>query len=941
MLFLKNIMELGKDGNFCVKPDIAEKHKVSSLTFTELFSGPMPVFEITKRVKSILPSFTSKNKKDASSSKRKNGKKVGKGQGTLDSWMKGDGSSKGGSSGVKKQTAAEMDAEMKRIREQNERFKEEMRQRAEEAKKRKLEERAREKERKKEEARLLKEVLNEWKKPRDDLECEDLKALPKPSAVRCRIPNKLFGDFLALLEFFDCFKDVLEVKDSFGASGVSFDTLEKALTDTESRNETFEILSFMLQALFDLQNEEDDEVKLDKHSVAIINPNDIDKSVLGRDEDVANQIKEATVMARWPMKHQGQSLCELHMNEWSITEILRLHLAASGAFRSDRLVMWLYQQRGGYRLPDDPGLQFRMEHPQILEALNSKTIYELNVDEKIKILNCLMYQILSFATVRDEIDEKFAELQEAKTNLRNHQLEESRRQKQLAEAVKQKRREELIQKKEEELKAQEQPKAASNPSPAVDNFAAEAHLTERQRLAIQSKKEQEEKEKQKKEDLLKSQAEQTERVLAETISDLMGKSGRTFLGRDRAYRRYWITETVPGLYVEHDDEFVGECFEDGTPYDPNARPMDEETAMSKVKEILDAKSSEEKSSSDKENDHNDDKKAVESAAKTYSKKQNSAVLKQKVLSTKNGSLTVEAGSSEIKQEEVEPSSTPALATEEEDVKPAAVLPWGLCSADMESCVVHSTILPRTFWSYYGSLEEVDNLIESLNERGIRESELKEKLVSERDRLAKHLKHVNKTKLESGDVSMGQDTADSISAIADLTLRDQILEMEEKIFCGTLGTLKIRDRIAWQEAIKHGGYDSQCEGLSWGGKSVQDTPFESRLQSAAVSRDPSRPPSPSDPTLLNGCDNDNKRDSSGSSGSISARKHLKKNRELASAILQIGQMVDPKYLKTPLGEDEKEKKKRLKEEEKRRKVTKIVGFFFSKCPPSFVFSSFRC
>ncbi len=40
--------------------------------------------------------------------------------------------------------------------------------------------------------------------------------------------------------------------------------------------------------------------------------------------------------------------------------------------------------------------------------------------------------------------------------------------------------------------------------------------------------------------------------------------------------------------------------------------------------------------------------------------------------------------------------------------------------------------------------------------------------------------------------------------------------------------------------------------------------------------------------------------------------------LSSAVLQVAQMVDGKYFKPPLGEDEKEKKKRLKEEEKRKK-----------------------
>merc|ERR1712060_997333 len=94
------------------------------------------------------------------------------------------------------------------------------------------------------------------------------------------------------------------------------------------------------------------------------------------------------------------------------------------------------------------GLQFRMDDPQIVEALTTHTVYELNIDEKLKLLNCLMYQILSFATVRDEIDEKFNELREAKEELRQHQIGENKRQRLVEEAVKAK-------KKEEKLKAQE------------------------------------------------------------------------------------------------------------------------------------------------------------------------------------------------------------------------------------------------------------------------------------------------------------------------------------------------------------------------------------------------------------------------------------------------------------------------------------------------------
>ena len=367
------------------------------------------------------------------------------------------------------------------------------------------------------------------------------------------------------------------------------------------------------------------------------------------------------------------------------------------------------------------------------------------------------------------------------------------------------------------------------------------------------------------------------------------------------------------------------------------------------------KSTEDKSSSDKENE---DKLAISKnsdTAKTYSKKSNNqTVLKQKVLSSTNGSLGVN-GEPDKTENNVKDLSTSSSANivkaeqitnleslktnikncEEQDSKDVTIMkPWGMCTSDKESCVVHSSILPKTHWSYYSTIEDIDNLIDNLNERGIRESELKDKLLNERDRLAKSLKRMStvtdnlcsgknnivkvedKSKLsnglQNGDMKEDLYRGNSIAAIGNLQLRDQILEMEEKIFIGNLGSLKCRDRVAWAEAIRDGGYDSQCDGLSWGGKSVQDTPFESRLHSEAVSRDPSQPPSPS---AMNG--------DSTQTGTLiehGARKQLKLVRDLASAILQIAQMVDIKYIKAPLGEDEKDQKKRLKEEERRKKVS---------------------
>merc|ERR1711936_645423 len=370
----------------------------------------------------------------------------------------------------KKQTPEEIAAEMKRMKEQNERFKEEMRLRAEEAKKKKIEDKIKEKERKKEEKRLVTELLAEYKKPREDLECDDLKELPKTLPVHCKIPNHLFGDTLALLEFFHGFSNILEVKDSF-SGGISFHDLEKALSESNSpKGGFYEILRFMLNVLFELQQEEDEEVKLDAKNLANVKISDLDKNILGKDEDIANQIRSATQMARWSIKHQGLPIKNLHMDEYTLTEILRLHLESSGAYRSDKSLLWLYQQRGGYRLSDDPGLQFRMEEPQILEALSTKMIYQLSLDEKMKILHCLMNQILSYATVRDEIDERFNDLLEAKADLRGHITEENKRQRQVEEAERLKRKEERIQKKEEDDKKQNK---NQNPEDAAEGESTE------------------------------------------------------------------------------------------------------------------------------------------------------------------------------------------------------------------------------------------------------------------------------------------------------------------------------------------------------------------------------------------------------------------------------------------------------------------------------------
>ena len=64
---------------------------------------------------------------------------------------------------------------MRRLREAQERHREEVKARMEEAKKKRLEDRAKERKRKGEEKRIATELIQSWTRRRDDLECEDLK----------------------------------------------------------------------------------------------------------------------------------------------------------------------------------------------------------------------------------------------------------------------------------------------------------------------------------------------------------------------------------------------------------------------------------------------------------------------------------------------------------------------------------------------------------------------------------------------------------------------------------------------------------------------------------------------------------------------------------------------------------------------------------------------
>lgn len=103
---------------------------------------------------------------------------------------------------------------------------------------------------------------------------------------------------------------------------------------------------------------------------------------------------------------QGTPLKKLSMDSLTVSEILRLHLVSSGGNSSELRTKWRFQQRGGYCAADDPGVQLRQEDPHILHALSHSTVYELPIGDKMKVIKCLCHQILTYASIRDVLEEK-------------------------------------------------------------------------------------------------------------------------------------------------------------------------------------------------------------------------------------------------------------------------------------------------------------------------------------------------------------------------------------------------------------------------------------------------------------------------------------------------------------------------------------------------------
>lgn len=189
------------------------------------------------------------------------------------------------------------------------------------------------------------------------------------------------------------------------------------------------------------------------------------------------------------------------------------------------------------------------------------------------------------------------------------------------------------------------------------------------------------------------------------------------------------------------------------------------------------------------------------------------------------------------------------------------------SSDQVATADTATCGGNLSWSCFSSQEEIDRLIDSLNPRGIREGELKKKIGLLRSHFGDTLSQCIFTGQRTTPVSRN-----SAVEFFELYLREQILDIEEKIHIGNLGS--IGDRVLWREAIENSG-------------------AAAAIQSSKDDATPSRSVSPISSVNTNG------------------RSSQKTIQELANALLQVQAGMGKKFLMPPLGMAIDKKKKRLR------------------------------
>uniref|UniRef100_A0A4W3GNH2 Bromodomain adjacent to zinc finger domain protein 1A n=1 Tax=Callorhinchus milii TaxID=7868 RepID=A0A4W3GNH2_CALMI len=476
---------------------------------------------------------------------------------------------------LKKRKAEVLEAK-KKEKEDKEKKREELKKILEEEKLKRKEEKERLKlekekvrEKLREEKKKYAEYLKEWNKPREDMECEDLKELPSPMPVKTRLPSELFGDALMVLEFLNAFGELFDLQDEF-PDGMTLEMLEEALVGNDTEGPLCELLFFFLSAIFQAHAEEEEEVA--KEQLKEADTKDLTEAL---DED-ADSTKcavsaVAAFAAAWPQLYQGCTLRDLDLDSCTLSEILRLHILAAGADVTPANAKYRYQQQGGFDATDNACVELRLNNPGLLKKLSNIPVYDLTAADKLKLLQALCGQLLTLVSTRDFIEDNVEILKQARQEFRELKAEQHRKEREEAAARYRKKKEERLKEQEQKIKEkhdqlkEEEQRNSKATCLRIFLFKSTGRKSLNELKDTPSREETEESGTEKREmlapeeeEVFKREQQRKEKEMWEKIQIASSCTNIVPLGRDRLYRRYWVLNSVPGLFVEEDFEGLTE-----------------------------------------------------------------------------------------------------------------------------------------------------------------------------------------------------------------------------------------------------------------------------------------------------------------------------------------------------------------------------------------------
>lgn len=586
--------------------------------------------------------------------------------------------------------------------------------------------------RKEEEEKLKeKERQEEWNKKRDDLACDDLQLLPEPMPIKCRISSDLFSDSMLVLEFFHSFNDLFDIETIF-PMGITLELMEIILFDYDIDGPFVDLIKVLLTSNFAFLEEQDNSEAYDQHSD--ITSEDEERHL--RDEEVKdlpnNGERTSKFYYQWVQSQLGSKLSNINLDAFTITEILRLYLLSSGGAPEDKT-------RRSYKPREDPAIEFVAENETILSKLESQSIFSLTPEERLKTFHVLIHQLLSFFEFREKIDDSFEEMTKLRKKIRDIQMEFNKWTKD----------NKPLTKKELQNESQKS-----------------SHSTTEERNVYRQEKSHKEEEKFRLCGDIRSQ-----------IRKLQACYALKPIGVDRAFRVYWLFESLPGLFVEHVNPKTdysslpfGPCLSEPTP----------KASLKKLNVInkKDTQRDDSSTTSDKENE----------------------------------TISEETGYNEIlKTCRLRPMSA-----------------FDKCTANLNTCAVHGVgcVDRSPEWAFYYTEEQLNCLIHALNTRGHRESSLRFALNRDKNIVIDYLNrcqpHKLNTDLPQPEISRRSQRLQEvfhirkrkISVTQDLNeafitnLKEYLLSLEEKLFAASLLMNVSRDE--WRSSVDSISFEkSQC------------------------------------------------------------------------------------------------------------------------------------